>query len=136
MPKPNKRRVDEIPLSEQMEGKGQSPSLIKPTQSQNIKVRYDQYYSVRDVVSASMRRKLAGEFPYNMLEREINVSTTSFWMELCRAVVVDMYYNEHPRKVSESELMDYLEKIGSHPAAWDKFVDEQHVREHYTEYFS
>jgi len=136
MPSPNKKRVDERPLSEQMGEKAQSPSLIKPATSENIKVRYDQYYSVRDIVSASMRRKLAGEFPYNMLEREITVSTTSFWMELCRAVVVDMYYNEHPRKVNEDELLSYLEKIGSHPSAWDKFVDEQHVRDHYTEYFT
>lgn len=127
MPETTPDSEEQPTLREQMERKGDKPSAIAPARSQGIEVRHADYYAVRDVVDARLRRKLAGEFPYNVLEREIEVSTSTFWKEQLVAVVVAEAQTRVEPEAVESIVSQFIEAVGEHPAIWNTFNTPEEV---------
>lgn len=100
--------------------------------NQIIEVKWRDYERLKNLVSAQLRRKLAGEFPYNAIGREVEVSTNTFWMELL-TTHAEAYW-EHCGYPSDL-YHPFVESVGAHPAAW-KSIDDIETLEHMCDDFA
>jgi hypothetical protein len=126
MPKLPDEHADPDSLPEQMKKRSDHPSPVASAHDTSLQVKYEDYANLRDVIDAQLRRKLAGEFPYNVLEREIVVSTSTFWQQIMIAALIHFTRVERP-DITDEMLENFLQHIGNHPAAWGQFVDHRQV---------
>ena len=122
MPKTPKKRDEyhdaKTSISDEMKKRQNKRAPGAPVPNQIIEVKSADYRRLKSVVDSQLRRKLAGEFPYNAIGREVNVSTSTFWMEIMithlRAYWVHMSY-------SEDMIPKFIESVGDHPTHWGVF---------------
>ena len=92
------------------------PDAVVPDQI--ISVRHEDYNRLRNVITSQLRRKLAGEFPFNTMGREIEVSTNTFWLEVL-STHAEAYCAHHGHP---DDLLDaFIAGVGTHPVAWGRF---------------
>lgn len=126
MPDLPPEELDPDSLSEQMKARGQHPSPVVSARDTSLQAHYDDYAKLRDVIDAQLRRRLAGEFPFNVLEREIVVSTSTFWQQVMIAGLIHFTRVERP-DITDEVLQKFLGHVGNHPAAWAQFDDHRQV---------
>ena len=113
-------------LHEKMKRQSDHPSPVASAHDTAVQVKRDDYMKLRDIIDAQLRRKLAGEFPYNVLEREVVVSTSTFWQEVLISGLIQFARTQEPA-ITEQVLQEFLEHVGTHPAAWAQFNDADEV---------
>lgn len=145
MPKTPKKRSDyhdaKTSISDEMRKRQNKSAPGATVPNQIVEVKSADYRRLKNVVDSQLRRKLAGEFPYNAIGREVNVSTSTFWMEVLtkhlEAYWVHMGY-------PEDMIPKFIESVGDHPTKWGVFntvddlelVIDEYVELHRADYLS
>lgn len=105
-------------LSDQMSKKQRKKSPGATAPNQIISVKANDYRRLRSMVDSQMRRKLAGEFPFNSIGREVEVSTNTFWLEVL-STHAEAYWAHHDYQ--PDLLQAFISGVGTHPTAWGAY---------------
>lgn len=122
MPKSPKKRSEyhdaRTSISDEMKKRQNKRAPGASVPNQIVEVKSADYRRLKNVVDSQLRRKLAGEFPYNAIGREVNVSTSTFWMEIM-TIHLEAYWAH--MSYPDDLMPKFVESVGDHPTHWSVF---------------